>query len=175
MKSHHWLSWAAFISLLHVIDAWEIVILLIITIFEHLLVIIISLSDTNHQSLTMSSPNIFSNYHWLQPVASIALPKRCISVSQAAWLPVPDSYKWAHIARSKAGEYMVGFLCWPCCSSLPRGGLGMLSHAKQCLGLKSLSLSLCHKAVEGVRICQSAASERGFSSAMLDHLTVWLQ
>jgi len=67
-----------------VIDASEIVILLIITIFEHLLVIIISLSDTNYQSLTMSSPNIFSNYHWLQPVASIALPKLCISVSQAA-------------------------------------------------------------------------------------------
>lgn len=154
-----------------VIDASEIVILLIITIFEHLLVIIISLSDTNYQSLTMSSPNIFSNYHWLQPVASIALPKRCISVSQAAWLPVPDSYKWAHIARSKAGEYMVGFLCWPCCSSLPRGVKACSIMQNNVLG-SSLSLSLCHKAVEGVRICQSAASERGFSAATLDHLTV---
>ena len=146
-----------------VIDASEIVILLIITIFEHLLVIIISLSDTNYQSLTMSSPNIFSNYHWLQPVASIALPKRCISVSQAAWLPVPDSYKWAHIARSKAGEYMVGFLCWPCCSSLPRGVKACSIMQNNVLG-SSLSLSL--SLPQGSR-GSTNLSERGFRARVL--------
>ncbi len=57
------------------------------------------------------SPNRFSGYPWLQPHASIALPKRCISASQAAWLPVPSVHMGTH-RQVQSWRIAVSLLSW---------------------------------------------------------------